>query len=227
MEPQRLPDIHFEAPVLDVPDPPPGTPYAEIDDFHDAELLRVNGITPDREGVLDALRTRDGLLRAAAAHTAGHLGLTEAVPLLEPMLASGDETAVEAAYALTRLGDDQAGRPALERLVRDGGPVDLSRPRAAGYLARLGDRSGRPAIEDGLRSDHVPIRMTAARQLHAFAAPDLFRDALADPSTDVQWQALVQLRHLELTPEMRDVLRDYARTAADDNLRRIARELVG
>lgn len=236
MEPERLPDITFEAPVLDVPDPPPGTPYAEFEDHRSAGLLRANGIEPTGESLLAALRDQTGILRAAAAHTVGATRLAEALPLLESLLTAGDDdTAVAAAYALTRFdspGRQQSGRAALTRLLQTGGPMDLSRLRAAGHLAQARDPIGYQAVAEGLRSPYLAVRMTACRQLYAFAATDtradvagLFRTALADDDTNVQWQALAQLRALG-SPALRPILKEYAEKATDEQLRAIARDIL-
>jgi hypothetical protein len=229
MEPQRLPDIMGEALVLEVPNPPAGTRYEDYEDFRSAELLRANGIEPDVAGVLDALQSRTGVLLAAAAHTAGARGFGAALPTLEGLRGAADDTvAVEAAYALIRLGVED-GHATLQDLLRSGGPLDLGRLRAAGYLAATGDPSGYQAIADGLHSEHMVIRMTACKQLYAFVPLDgtagasgehvdagaLFRTALADSDADVRWQALAQVRALATQP------------ASDESVRRLAEQILG
>ena len=227
MEPIRLPDIEIEAPELEVPDPPPDLPYERFEDYRAAELLRATNVGPDPAGVLEGLRNLSGGLLAAAAHTAGDLGLGEAAPELERLAAGpDDEVAVAAAYALTRLGAE-SGPAALRRLAAGGGPLDLGRLKAAGYLARLGDHRGRQIVADGLTSAYRPIRMTACKQLYFFGrdALDLFRTALGDPDDDVRWQALVQLRLLR-EPATRPLLEEYA--ARDgDGLAATARRILG
>jgi len=227
MEPQQLPDIIGEAVVLNVPNPPAGTRYEDYEDFRSAELLRANGSEPDDAGVLSALRTRTGILLAAAAHTAGARGFADALPTLERLRQAADDTvAVEAAYALVRLGVED-GRATLRDLLRARGPLDLGGLRAAGYLALTGDPSGYPAVVDALHSEHMVIRMTACKQLYAFVALDgmadpsgepvdvgaLFRTPLADSDPDVQWQALAQLRAL-------------AGSTSDGNIRHLAEGIL-
>jgi HEAT repeat protein len=195
----HLEDMRFEGPNLDLPSPPPDLPYEGYEDWRAAELLQANGIPASADRVLDALRTESGILLAAAAHTAGALGVRPAVRRLREIAAGPDDDAgVEAAYALARLGDD-AGRALLrEALERPVGPY-LSPVLAAGDLARLGDPAGRDVIREGLGSELLAVRMLATKQLAFLAAVDgdgarpLFEQALADPDPAVRRQAEVQL----------------------------------
>jgi HEAT repeat protein len=195
----RLEDIEYEGPTLDVPSPPPDLPYERFEDWRSAELLTANGIAGDGDALLEALRAQEGILLAAAAHTAGARGLQAAAPLLRHVAeGEDDDAAVEAAYALARLGDSAGEsllRGALDRPV---GPY-LSPLPAAGYLAQLGDAEGLAAVREGLASDLLAVRMLACTQLAFFLpvagaeARALLERALADPDPAVRRQARAQV----------------------------------
>jgi HEAT repeat protein len=222
-----------QMPDLDVPDPPPGMPYAQHEDYLNQEILRANGIAPDEDALLVALEQTTSVLQAAAAHTLGRLESQAAVPLLRRLLTNADELVqVEAAYALARQGFDD-GKDTLERCL--GYPVDASivPSIAAGFLARLGDPRGFETIVRCFDVDIPAVRIVAAKQLTSFLpfhAPGqrdvvgLFRRALNDSSPEVQWQALVQLRDARL-PEVKPMLEDYLKTATDPAGRAVAQEI--
>jgi hypothetical protein len=199
----KLDDINVEGPNLDVPDPPPGTPYEDFEDYRTREILRANGIVPEEAGVLNTLTTRDGPLQAAAAHTAGSLRLESAVEPLSSLLGAVDHlVATEAAYALARIGKE-AGRTRLLAALDGNTEVDLAPAVAAGYLVQLGDAAGEDVVRRSLGSGLDPVRMTACKQLYHFArflglstTAGMFRQALADSSENIRWQAEVQLRML-------------------------------
>jgi len=235
----EFPDMHFEGPNLDVPAPPPDLPYECYDDHNALALLDANAIRAAPGDVLAALDGQTGILLAAAAHAAGSLGLAGAVPRLQE-LAGGpdDQAAVEAAYALARLGRDDATGVLHEALAR---PVDayLSPLLAAHFLARLGDPAGLPVVRAGLAGEFVASRMLACKALLSFVPFDampgrtgepvdvaaLFEQALRDGDQGVQGEALVQLRWAPralATP----LLERFLATSDDELLRGYAREAL-
>jgi HEAT repeat protein len=191
----RLDDLHFEGPNLNLPSPPAGLPYADYDDWHDRAVLEANGI----EDARDALTQASGLLLAAAAHTAGADGDHRAIPRLRELARDpqDDATAVEAAYALTRLGSPD-GIPVLRAALHFPVGAYLSPITAAGYLARLGDPSGLDVIRSALDSGLLATRMLAVKQLYFFLELDddargLLERALDDPEPTVRAQAEAEL----------------------------------
>ena len=227
-EPQHLPPI--EGPTLRVASLPEGIPYADTEDHRSRELLRANGIGLSCPELVEALRADLDVLAAAAAHTLGVNGCTEAIEDLRAVARGpADLARAEAAYALARLGDDQG-----EALLRDCLflPPDayVAAPLAAGYLARLGDPSGFDTVQRAFEVPLAPIRVLACKQLwffvpfHGREGLDVFaafERALSDPDPGVGWQALVQLRELD-HPEARSLLERYARNGADEGLRAAA-----
>jgi HEAT repeat protein len=193
----RLDDLHYEAPNLDLPSPPPDLPYADYADWHDRAVLAANGVDDARAG----LSHPDGLLRAAAAHTAGADGDPAVIPRLRELAADreDDAAAVEAAYALARLGAAEDGVPVLRAALALPVGAYLSPITAAGYLARLGDASGLDVIRAALDSELLASRMLAVKQLYFFLDLDddarrlLERARDDDPEPSVRAQAAAEL----------------------------------
>ncbi|GAB4190270.1 MAG: hypothetical protein OHK0022_02850 [Roseiflexaceae bacterium] len=239
MEVYHFDDISYQGPLLDVPNPPPGTPYQEIDDYWHRELLRMNGVAAEEPALVEALASPHATLRGAAAHTLGSLQACAAIAHLREKLADEhDLVGVEAAYALGRMAQAD-GRAALAGFL--GHPLNayLSPPLAAGYLARLGDPRGFAVITQCFDQQQGGSRMLACKQLLLFArfqgqpGPDgapidvlaLFGRALADPDANFQWQALVQIR--ELPPEQaRPLLEDYLAGGPEPQLRAAVEEAL-
>ncbi len=235
----QLEDISFDGPNLDVPNPPAGTPYEEFEDYRTARLLEANDLPTTADGIVRALQDQTGVLLAAAAHAAGSQSIGAAIPRLRQVVeGSDDQAAVEAAYALGRLGDAAARQTLVEAVSR---PADayLSALVAAGYLAQLGDPIGFPKVEEGLGSGLSAIRMLACKQLYFFMpfdganlpsggpidAAGAYQRALQDPDPDIQWQALAELRLLR-SPATKSLLDAYVERAQDEGLRRVARETL-
>ena len=167
-EPIRLDDMHFEGPNLDLPPAPEGLAYEDHEDWRADALLAANGIDASEQGLLDALRTKQNVLLAAAARASGRHHVDAATePLREVAEGPDDYAGVEAAFALARMGEED-GRSLLRRaLERPLGPY-LSPVLAAGHLARLGDPSGFPVVRSGLGSDLLAVKMLACKQLAVF-----------------------------------------------------------
>jgi hypothetical protein len=235
----EFPDMTFVGPNLDIEAPAFDVPYDRYDDENSLGLLAVNGIEASDGAVLQALSDQTGVLLAAAAHAAGVLSVGAAVPRLRE-LCSGpdDQAAVEAAFALVRLGEDDARSILHEALLR---PVDayLSAVLAANYLARLGDPAGFPVVRAGLASEFLATRMLACRSLLLFvpyagqAEPSgatidvaaLYDQALHDPEPGIRGEALVQLRWAP--PELaQPLLERYLASSHDDLLRGYATEAL-
>ena len=83
--------------------------------------------------------------------------------------------------------------------------ISLGAPTAAGFLARIGDPAGWPAVVDALGQGNFLIRIVGAKQLSYFVpfdGPSLdvfaqFERALADEEEDVVAVARIQLGQLE------------------------------
>jgi hypothetical protein len=115
----------------------------------------------------------------------------------------------------------------------------LAPPIAAGYLAQRGDPQGFAVIERSFASALAATKMLACKQFfffvpfHGTRDPSdrgidivtLFDRALSDPDSAIQWQALVQLRQLDVRL-FRPILERYVQSAADDHLRAVARAIL-
>ena len=176
----RLDDMHFEGPNLDLPPAPEGLAYEDYEDWRADALLAANGVDTSEQSLLDALRTKENVLLAAAARASGHHQVEAAKDRLRDVAEGPDDYAgVEAAFALARLGEED-GRSLLRRaLERPVGPY-LSPVLAAGHLARLGDPSGFPHVREGLGSDLLAVKMLACKQLAVFLPHE--GDVLSDGS---------------------------------------------
>ena len=201
-EPIRLDDMHFEGPNLDLPPAPEGLAYEDYEDWRADALLAANGVDTTEQGLLDALRTKENVLLAAAARASGRHHVEAAKERLHEVADGPDDYAgVEAAFALARLGEGD-GRSLLRRaLERPLGPY-LSPVLAAGHLARLGDPSGFPVVRSGLGSDLLAVKMLACKQLAVFLPHE--GDALPDGSVvDARAQLERALEDPELAAEAR------------------------
>jgi hypothetical protein len=230
---ETLPDISYSGPLLDVPDPPPDLPYVAYEDYRARVILEQNGIAVDEASLVRALESQANLLQAFAAHAAGAIGARSAISILNNLLSSPDDTAqVESGFALVRLGED-SGRDVLVAALEWPSNAYLSTLTAAGYLAQSGDPRGLPQIAAALNSDLGASRMLACKQLLFFwpyhcQPPDvlaLFTRALADVDTNVQWQALVQMRQIA-SPTFAESLDAYLKVVRDAGLRVVAGEIL-
>jgi len=224
---------------LNIPNPPDGLAYPEFEDFRHREILKANGISLSEAELSAALKETRNVLQASVAHMLGSLSSRAAIPLLTDLLTSSEDLVkVEAAYALARL-EVPEGKEVLEQCL--GYPVDayLFPAIAAGYLAQLGDPQGFNTIVKCFDVDIQAIRILACKQLYFFVrfqgqqdqdggsidVYPLFERALKDTDTDVQWQALAQLREIRL-PGFKKILESYVETAPDEKLRDVAREIL-
>jgi HEAT repeat protein len=224
---------------LNIPNPPSDLSYWEFEDFRNREILKANGISLSEDDLIAALKERRNVLQAAVAHTLGSLSSRPAIPILKDFLASSEDLVkVEAAYALARLGVPE-GKEVLVQCL--GYPVDayLFPAIAAGYLAQLGDPQGFNTVVKCFDVDIPAIRMLACKQLYFFVRfqgqqdkdgnpIDVYRllnRALKDTDTDLQWQALVQLREIRSTISKK-ILESYAENTQDEKLRDVAREIL-
>jgi hypothetical protein len=216
----RLPDRHFEGPNLDLPGPPADLHYEDYEDWRSAALLAVNHIDTTEDDLADALDTQQGVLLAAAAHASAAFPELES-RLHDVILRADDVAAVEAAYALVRLGHDDILPVLRAALARPAGAY-LSPLFAAGYLARRGDPSGFPVVRAALGSELLAVNMLACKQLWFFVpfqgavgadgqeidVLQLFERALGDGEPGVRAQALAQLRWIQ-SPPFRALLEWY------------------
>lgn len=234
----EFPDIVFQGPELDIEAPAADVPYDRYDDHNNVGLLEANGIPATEDAVVAALNSETSVLLAAAAHASGSLSIDAARPRLRELAAGADDqAAVEAAYALVRLGERDAEQVLHEALAR---PVDgyLSPLLAANYLARLGDPVGYSVVRAGLASDLLSSRMLACKALLLFVPFEgqsgsgqpldvvgLYDQALRDPDQGIQGEAVIQLRWAP--PELaRPLLEGYLSTSGDELLRGYAQDAL-
>jgi len=231
--------FEYRAPNLDVPNPPQDLPYDEFEDFRQREILKANGISLSEAELIVALEQETGVLQAATAHTLGRLSSRGAIEPLKKLLTSSDDLVqVEAAYALARLGVPE-GKEGLIRCLGYRLDAYICPAIAAGYLAQLGDPQGFQIIVKSFEVDIPAVRMLACKQLYFFVpfhgAKDkggnpidifrVFERALKDADTNIQWQALVQLRQIR-SAETKNILEIYIEQTGDEQLRDVAREIV-
>ena len=229
----------YDMPNLRVPDPPSGLTYSEFEDFRYREILKANGIPIEEAELLVALNNERNILQAAAAHTLGRMSSVSAFPTLKTLLTSiEDIVKVEAAYALARNGVNE-GKETLVQYLDYPPEAYVFPPKAAGYLAQLGLPQGYKTIVRCMELENVAVRMLACKQIYFFVQFDglqdaeqnrvdvglLFERALNDPDTNVQWQALVQLRELQ-SPKFRKILEQYVERADDATLREFAQAIL-
>ncbi len=225
-------DMSFNGPNLDVPGPPAGLPYEEHADHHSIQLLIANDVATTEDGIAEALRTRSGVMLAAAAHSAGSLAYASTVSALRDLARGPDDVAAaEAAYALARLGDDGGEAALTEAVSLPLGP-SLGPVLAAGFLAQLGEPVGLPLVRAALDSEFLATRMLAAKQLYFFAVggaarplDELFGPALGHPDPAVQRQSLAELGFLG-SPSSRPLLEQYVATTDDEQLRDLAHGIL-
>jgi HEAT repeat protein len=202
--------------------PPPGTRYADVDDWQTRALLDANGVGTDEADLIAALSSPDEQVRPLAAQALGRLGSADAVPSLLDAAHAGDgHLAVAAAAALARLGDARAIEILHELL---GGSVSTTVVPllAAGALARAELPDGYPVVRAGLDAANFLVRIAAAKQLYYFIplqgrqCPDGsrvdaaagYRQALRDANDDVRWAALYQLQSVP-DPIARELLEEF------------------
>ena len=242
MAPEYCEEKSFKYQILnlDIPNPPDDLSYVDFEDYRNREILTANKITATSEAeLMAALDAQTNVLQAAAAHILGKLASKAAIPTLRNLLSSSEDLVkVEAAYALARSGVPE-GKDILVQCL--GYPLDayLFPAIAAGYLAQLGDPQGFKTIFSCFNVDVAAIRMLACKQLYFFVpfsgehdrdgnAMDvyhLFDRALKDSDTNVQWQALVQLREIR-SLNARKILGSYIEKTADEQLSGVAKKIL-
>jgi hypothetical protein len=225
--------FQYQMPNLDIPNPRSDLVYSEFEDFRNLEILKANGIALSEAELLAAVQEKTGILKAAAAHTIGtlpNLSVTSDTILRQLLASSDDLVQVEAANALARHGVSD-GKKILKECLGYRIDAYICPSLAAAYLAHLGDPSGFPIIVQCFDSNLSAVRMVACKQLYFFVPfqggqiLSLFDRALKDEDTNIQWQALVQLRELGLH-ESRGILESYVGTAVDEGLRNTAKGIL-
>ena len=219
--------------------PPAGTPYEAIDDWHNRTLLDASGVGTDEAALLAALTGPDEQTRPLAAQALGATGGLDSIEALRQAAHSDDDPlAVAASAALARRGDSRGVEVLRDLLSR---PVSTSVVplAAAGALARQGSPDGYPAVRAGLAADNFLVRVAAAKQLYFFLALDGqacpggsrvdvfagYREALTDASDDVRWAALYQLRFVS-DPRVSDLVEEFLESAPAQWLVSEARKLL-
>jgi HEAT repeat protein len=231
--------FRYEMPIVRVPDPPSDLSYAEFEDFRQREILKANAIPVTEPDLLHVLKNEKSILQATAAHTLGVMGSVAAMPMLKTLLTSTEDLVrVAAAYGLARNGISE-GKESLVQLLSYPIEAYLFPPIAAGYLAQLGDPQGYKIVVRCLESENPAVRMLGCKQVYFFSKFQGLQDAdkntidvypqferaLNDSDTNIQWQALVQLREIK-TPETRRLLESYLESASDESLREFARRML-
>lgn len=225
--------------ILDVSDPPNDLSYVDFEDYYAIELLKVNNIEVSEQSLITELNNRETVLQGASAHALGNMGSTAAIQELKQLCTiSEDLVKVEAAYALARIGVSEY-RNTLKECLNYPVHAYLGPSIAAGDLARLGDSIGFPVLSKCFQINNLIIRAIACKQIILFLpfqntltgngqkvdAYALFEQALHDSHPEVQRIALVQMRELR-TPKIRNLLKNYLLTTADEYLKNIARNLL-
>ena len=228
-----------QAPNLNIPNPPANVAYREIEDFRNREILKANGISLSEVELINALKETKNVLQAAAAHTLGSLSSRAAIAILKDLLTSSEDLVkVESAYALARMGIPE-GREVLVQCLGYQLDAYLFPAIAAGYLAQLGDHQGFNTIVKCFGVDIPVIRMLACKQLYFFVRFQGVQDknknpidvfgqfgrALKDSDSDIQWQALIQLREIS-SHKSRNILESFIEYTGDEQLRSIAMGIV-
>ena len=128
----------------------------------------------------------DPAVRAAACEATLHLPITDAIAVLEPLLADAHSSVVEAAaFSTGELGASATPLvPRLAGLVRHGDTI--VRETAVAALGAVGDPSGLPAILAATK-DRATVRRRAIIALAPFDGTDV-DDALAAALGDRDWQ---------------------------------------
>lgn len=130
-----------------------------------APLPRFTGGSPEerRAAVLNGLGSPSAAVRMLAAEQAAAMRLREAVPLLAGMALAGGATAPSAAYALGRIGGEEAVSALAKAVSRAEGPalrVDL-----VGALGLTGEPSAARFVMKALKDRSAGVRRGAARAL--------------------------------------------------------------
>ena len=139
---------------------------------HSKILLRSEGWSTDRAGLLAALAGGDAAVRSEAAYILGVEGDPESADALDSAL--GDEEArvrVEAALALWRLGRRDAALAVLLAEL-DGAFFDDAPLRAAAALATMSDVRGYQRVLAALHADAAAERLEGLIALRAFVPLD-------------------------------------------------------
>lgn len=156
-----------------IPDVSSDIPYPEFDDVFATALLEANGASLDDDALTAALDSPIEVLRAAAARTLGARGVRSAIGRLETAAVAGDGTdRAEAAYALARMGETEAGILALRACLELPADWSIAAIQAAGMLARLGDPSGVSVVLRALKAKNSILRTVAVKQLFWLASLD-------------------------------------------------------
>jgi HEAT repeat protein len=220
-------------------EPPPGTKYPDVDDWHARAQLEANDVGNDDADLVAALTSPNEQLRPLAAQALGKAGGAEAVAaLLDAARSPDDHLAVAAAAALARLGDPR-GIGLLQQLLGRSVSTTVVPLLAAGALARVDVPDGYPAVRAGLDAANFLVRIAAAKQLYYFVplhdqqCPDGsrvdafagYRQALRDPNDDVRWAALYQLQSVTHLIA-RELLEEFIASGPADWLATEARRML-
>jgi len=223
IDPQsRLPTRSLED--LVVPRRPSGIPYVEGEDYDAQALLSVNGYSLETAELIQLLASGLDIFRAAAARTLGARGDVSshnALLKLAQDVTVEDSARVQAAYALVRLGHQEAVE-LLANFLEINSEISIAPLQAAGSLARLGDSRGYVVIRTALESSNRVIAMVACKQLIYLEAVDgqslpgggnvgmieAFRVALSRPEAPIRGEAITQLIHLN-TNCARSLLKEF------------------
>jgi HEAT repeat protein len=178
---------------------PPGTPFSRWDHYDHLDLLRANGIAPDRAAWCQAALGDELILRGAALALLAEAPAEVDRGCLEHALSDRDPSVrAWAALATARLGRAQSQADLRQLAAQPLAFGDSSPLIAAVALARLGDAAGFPAVSAAL--SRPDSRVLAVRCLFDFAQlADVwpqFASALGDADPTVRELALAQLEEL-------------------------------
>jgi len=159
-----------------------------------------------------------------AALALGRLCTKAIPPLLEALKHQDPNVRVNAAIALSRIGDT-AAVPALLPLLKD--PEARVRAQAARSLGELGDRRAAQPLVEALRDPEVEVRKEAVRALGELREPETLGamlEALKDlpPVRDAAERALLEVRDPRAVEPLILSLRHRS-----EEVRRISARLLG
>lgn len=232
-----LNNIRLDLPNINVPNPPSNLVYDKHQDYYYEQLLLINEVDVSEQSLVQVVKEKtDMYLKAAAAHTIGSKGYQGLTPVLEAYFSFNEDIqGVEIAFAMFRLGASSQAERRLRVFLNNDLRSHYTPLVAAGYLAKMGIPVGYKIILEVFQNDaHKALRTLACKQLF-FLVPfhsmqtnvwKLFEMALLDSNLDVQWQALVQLKYLPISEQMRQMLGQYILRSTDRALVETAKAIL-
>ena len=127
----------------------------------------------DVDGLIEALKHKNIVVRSRAAKALGQIGDAKAVkPLNQTLKDESRHVRGKAARALGQIGDRKAVKPLIQALKDKGSQNRHVRERAARALGQIGDeRALEPLIQTLMRDEWLTVREGAAEALGKMGEP--------------------------------------------------------